>query len=153
LCKGRAADQFEQQQYLLNKIINRLDCLYDAIADGLRTPGLKSNLQTLSSEKAAPEKRLSESKPADPILPPNLSHLYRSKVDDLHTAVSGPATRTQAADILRTLIDRIDIKTDENGTVAEPTGDIINLITLPEGSDVPVLFESSVKVVAGQQPS
>ena len=75
--------------------------------------------------------------------------LNRSKIEDLHTDLSDPDTRTRAADILRILIDRIDIKTDENGTIAELTGDIINLITLPEGSDVPVLFESSVKMVAG----
>ena len=78
-----------------------------------------------------------------------LSDLNRSKIEDLHTDLSDPDTRTRAADILRILIDRIDIKTDENGTIAELTGDIINLITLPEGSDVPVLFESLVKVVAG----
>ena len=103
----------------------------------------------MDAEKIKLEVIVAESIPADPILHPNLSHLYRSKVEDLHTALSDPDTRTQAADILRTLIDRIDIKTDENGTIAERTGDIINLITLPEGSDVPVFFESSAKVVAG----
>jgi len=63
-------------------------------------------------------------------------------------ALNDPAGRTEAAAILRALIDRISVSGGEDGHVLELTGNIVKLLVLP-GGEVPALFESSVKVVAG----
>ena len=50
---------------------------------------------------------------------------------------------------MRSLVEQINIKHDDAGLYLELVGDIVKLESLPEGSDVPASFESSVKVVAG----
>jgi hypothetical protein len=70
------------------------------------------------------------------------------KLWDAVQALKDPQARTEAADILRTLIERVTLQTNEDGHVVGLTGDIVKLLTLP-GSHVPASFESSVKVVAG----
>jgi len=47
------------------------------------------------------------------------------------------------------LIERIDVRSVAGGHVVELIGDIVKLVSLPTGGDVPGSFESSVKVVAG----
>ena len=86
--------------------------------------------------------------PPAPRLHPKLAEVYRTIVADLHVALSDPNARTEAAEILRGLIDRVTVRNDPHGHVVELTGDIVNLLTLPGGS-IPVPSDSSVKVVAG----
>ena len=94
-------------------------------------------------------KQLIEQAPAaSPRLHPKLAEVYRAIVGDLHLALSAPDARTEAAQILRGLIERITVRDDPHGRVVELTGDIVKLLTLPGGS-IPVPFDSSVKVVAG----
>ena len=79
---------------------------------------------------------------------PKLAQVYRATVADLHTALDDPQARTEAAEILRGLVERIAVRGDAQGHVVELTGDIVKLLALP-GDTVPSPFESSVKVVAG----
>jgi hypothetical protein len=76
------------------------------------------------------------------------THLYRQQVADLHSALNEPEARTEAASILRGLVERVSVGQDGEGHVVTLTGAIVKLLTLP-GGDVPASFESSVKVVAG----
>jgi hypothetical protein len=69
----------------------KLDGLYDAIADGLRTPGLLARIESLESERAALESALAQPAPSPVRLHPNLSELYREKV----TALRGVARRSR----------------------------------------------------------
>jgi len=59
-------------------------------------------------------------------------------------ALSDSHTRAQASEILRTLIDRIDVRPLKNGHEILLTGDIVKMITLPDGSSVPDPFHCSV---------
>jgi site-specific DNA recombinase len=56
------------------------DGLINAIADGLRTPGLKGKLEDLEARKTSLEAELAEAPPPTPRLHPNLAELYRQKV-------------------------------------------------------------------------
>jgi hypothetical protein len=91
---------------------------------------------------------IDQAPPSAPHLHPKLAEVYRAIVADLHVALSDPNARTEAAEILRGLIDRITVRNDPYGHMVELTGDIVKLLTLPGGS-IPVPFDSSVKVVAG----
>ena len=133
----------------LRKVSVKLDGLYDAIADGLRTKGLRSKLEELEKHQRDLQCKLTEAPPSQPRLHPNLAKLYRERVENLHAALSDPQARTEAAEILRSLVEKITVKHDKTGVEVELVGDIVQLISLPEGSDVPASFESSVKVVAG----
>jgi hypothetical protein len=129
----------------------KLDGLLDAIADGLRTPGLKAKLEELEHRKAALEADLTSAPPPAPRLHPNLAEVYRQKVENLHAALAEPETRTEAIEILRGLIDKIHLRPIEKGFEIELVGEIAKMIALPSGPRSAELKEytSSVKVVAG----
>ncbi len=132
----------------LRRITQKLKGLYDAIADGLRTPGLKAQLEEFEQQREELAAALAAARTPQPRLHPNLAELYRNTVADLHAALNEPAARTEAAEILRSLIEGVTVSCDEDGECVELTGDIVKLIALPSGR-VPASFESSVKVVAG----
>ena len=146
----RATDdlQWEGNKQELSRVTKKLRGLYDAIADGLRSPGLQSELLALERQQAELRKVVDAVPLPAPRFHPKLAELYRRQVTDLHAALKDPQARTEAADILRTLIERVTLRTNDDGHVVVLTGDIVKLLTLP-GSQVPASFESSVKVVAG----
>ncbi len=52
-------------------------------------------------------------------LHPNLAELYRKKIADLRLAVTDPATRSEALEILRGLVERVEctrVKTESAST-------------------------------------
>ena len=132
----------------LGRVSKKLAGLYDAIADGLRTPGLKDQLLALEDRQRELRERAQNLPAPEPRLHPKLAEAYRVTVTELHDALNDPDARTEAAEILRSLVDRISVRADADGHLIELTGDIVKLITLPGGS-VPDPFASSVKVVAG----
>jgi hypothetical protein len=132
----------------LTRTTKKLKGLYDAIADGLRTPGLKDQLLGLEARQAELTQLIESAPPPAPRLHPKLAEVYRATVADLHAALNDPSARTEAAEILRGLIERITVRADAQGHLVELTGDIVKLLTLRGGS-VPDPFQSSVKVVAG----
>jgi hypothetical protein len=86
--------------------------------------------------------------PSPPRFHPRLADMYRHQVANLHRALSDPEARTEAAAILRGLIDRITLLGDNDGHLVVLAGDIVKLLSLP-GGQIPASFESSVKVIAG----
>lgn len=132
-----------------------------AIADGLRTPGLKTKIEEMEAELTTLKNELDAAPPPAPILHPNLAELYRRKVEKLHEALNEPNSRSEAAETLRGIIERIDVAPLGQGAFEiDLVGDIVNMIELAETSPqtkkaasneaaVPDVYQSSVKVVAG----
>jgi site-specific DNA recombinase len=146
----RATDDMQRQgnEQELGRVSKKLRGLYDAIADGLRSPGLQNELLALEGRQAELRKTVEAAPPPAPRFHPKLADLYRQQVTELHAALNDPEARTEAAEILRTLVERITVRSDLNGHMVVLTGDIVKLLALP-GGQVPASFESSVKVVAG----
>ena len=140
----------EARRRELARIAAKLDGLTNAIADGLRTPGLLKTLEGLEAQKAELEWAIEAAPLPPPRIHPNVAELYRRKVMGLHAALSADDTRAEAAEILRGLIEAILIRPAERGTEIELVGDIVNMLKLPtKGSSSLDAHESSVKVVAG----
>jgi site-specific DNA recombinase len=132
----------------LARVSKKIKGLYDAIADGLRTPGLKVELERLENRQAELQ-NLIESMPASqPRFHPKLAEVYRAMVSDLHAALDDPGARQEAAEILRGLVAEITVAPDGDGFLIGLTGEIVKLVTLPGGT-VPKQYMGSVKVVAG----
>jgi site-specific DNA recombinase len=117
----------------LTVVAKKLDGLIDAIADGLRAPGLQQRLEKFEERKAALERLL-----AAPALPPvrlhpNLAPLYRERVAKLHAALANPESRTEALELVRSLIDRVELRPAEGGFHVELVGEIANMVTLSAG--------------------
>jgi hypothetical protein len=112
----------------------------EAIADGLRAPGLQSRLDEIEERKAALAAELDAAPPPAPRLHPNLAEVYRKKVADLQTALADPATHTEALEILRALIERVEVRQvevrqAEDGFAIELLGEIARMVTLSAGAE------------------
>jgi site-specific DNA recombinase len=129
----------------------RLDGLIEAIADGFRGTGLQAKLDELERRKAKLESEIDGLPAVAPRLHPNLAELYRKKVSNLQDALAEPATQVEALEILRSLIERVSVKTAENDSEIELVGEIANMVRLSAGSETfgKEPHRSSVKVVAG----
>lgn len=147
----RAASDLQREgdQQELARLSKRLQGLYEAIADGLRSPGLQEELLKLEHRQSELKGSVAAAPPSEPRFHPKLADVYRQQVADLHGALSDPEARTEAAAILRTLVERVTVRNDANGGhIVVLTGDIVKMLALP-GLQVPASSESSVKVVAG----
>ena len=133
-------------------VTRKLAGVIEAIADGLRAPGLQSRLDELEQRKALLAAELDAAPPPAPRLHPNLAEVYRKKVADLQTALADPATHTEALEILRALIERVEVRPAEDGFAIELIGEIANMVTFSAGAESVTKepYRSSVKVVAGR---
>ena len=95
-----------------------------AIEQGVLTETTRSRLLELERQKHALEEGLSVPPPATyPSLHPNLAGLYERKVAALEDALADPEIRSEAGEILRSVIDRIEIAPPEgDGDDPAPDG-------------------------------
>jgi site-specific DNA recombinase len=144
----------EVQGRELANVRRKLDGLIEAIADGLRAPGLQQRLDELEARRSEIEQGLA-SAPTTPVrLHPNLAQVYRQKVEQLQRALDDPEIRDEAVQILRGLIEYVSIGPTENGLEIEIVGEIAKMVELgietnPKQANLDEKSTRSVKVVAG----
>jgi len=131
------------------QVTRRLEGLYDAISDGLRTPGLMAKLEDLEQRSHELEAALSTPLPSPVRLHPGLSELYRRKVTALAQTLTDPEIRTAALETIRGLITSVTIHVDCEDVTIELEGAITALIGLAQPEAAEGLDTCSVKVVAG----
>ena len=137
----------------------RIDTLLDAFASGaLKGASVQAKLEALEARQGEVAKELAGLS-AEPVrLHPNLADLYRRKVAALQYLLENDATRTEAVEIIRSLVEQVIFRpTAEAGLEVELVGDIAGMVHLAQNSNEnsPVSgavhdeFTRSVKVVAG----
>jgi len=134
----------------------KLEGLYDAISEGLRTPGLKVRLEALETRLDELDATLAAPLPTPVRLHPNLSEMYKKKVTELAATLADPEIRPAALEIIRALITRVTVLDGQNGLTLELDGALTAMIGLAQngknmlesGVDAKSVA-SSVKVVAG----
>ena len=138
----------------LAEVARKLNGLIDAIADGLRAPGLQQHLDELGARRVQLEQDLS-TVPTTPIrLHPNLAQVYRRQVERLQDALNEPEIRDEALQILRGLVERVSISPAETGLEVEIVGEIAKMVQLgienkTKRAALDDEMTRSVKVVAG----
>ncbi|WP_308124573.1 zinc ribbon domain-containing protein [Maritalea mobilis] len=148
--RGRETADRGRLEKELQSMNDKLDGLYDAIAEGLRTPGLRARLEDLETRKAALEASLEAPAPSPVRLHPNLSELYRKKVAHLSSSLANPEIRTLALEIIRGLIDRVTVHAEADGNVVlELEGALSAMIEAAQPGALGCVDHGSVKVVAG----
>nr|WP_240497769.1 recombinase family protein [Thioclava sp. F34-6] len=133
----------------LAQLTRRLEGLYEAISDGLRTAGLMAKLEDLEARKISVEGELAAPQPSPVRLHPGLSEIYRRKVTDLAQTLSDPAIRMAALETIRGLINSVTIHVTGEKVRVELEGAITALIGLAQPEAAQRLDPSSVEVVAG----
>lgn len=101
--------QSEQLRRDLAAVERRLDNLIDAIAEGLRSPGLQTKLAGLEAERDRLLFAMQRSKPTPVRLMPNLGTSYRRTLAGLRERLSGQEHDPEAMALARQLIERVVI--------------------------------------------
>ena len=89
------------QRKELTDVTKKLDGLIAAIAEGFRSDELQNTVSELEARKRKIEASLKDASSPAPILHPNLSELYRRKVEGLRESLDDPAIRQEAIELLR----------------------------------------------------
>jgi hypothetical protein len=105
--QAHAGAEREQKQRELATVQRKLAGLTDAIADGLRAPGLQEQLDHLEARRTVLERDLADAVPHRPRLHPNLAEIYRERVARLQDALRDPAHGHAALDVVGGLIERV----------------------------------------------
>ncbi|WP_374383960.1 recombinase family protein [Dongia sp.] len=116
----------------------QIERLVAAIADGIDTPAMRLKLVQL--EKRREEIRTEAAMaPTDGVLElhPNLADFYRARLDRLREALTAPSERTEAATLLRGLIDQIVLHptAGKRGLEAEIVSQVSALSALVQGKN------------------
>ncbi|MCR9074120.1 MAG: recombinase family protein [Alphaproteobacteria bacterium] len=95
----------------LTKIENGIRRCLDYIVEGDGDPGaVRHTLQGLEAHKEAILRDMKAANDiAEVVIHPNIADLYRRKVENLQTLLTDETSRHQAMEIIRSLIDRIEI--------------------------------------------
>jgi site-specific DNA recombinase len=138
----------------------RIGTLLDAFTSGVLKGGsVQAKLEALEARKAEAANELGGLSDEPVRLHPNLAVLYRRKVAALQDVLESDATRTEAVEIIRSLVDKVIFRPtpEAGGLEVELVGDIARMVRLAQNSNEnsPVSgavhdeFTRSVKVVAG----
>jgi site-specific DNA recombinase len=108
---------------------------WSAIEDGNYNPTLTKRLGALETGKAIAKTNFSNAAvPPKLRIHPNLPALYRRKVEHLQEALSDAAPQLEAGEIIRSLIDRIELTPEGDTLAIKPYGDLAQIIAFSETS-------------------
>ncbi|PWB83012.1 MAG: resolvase, partial [Methylocystaceae bacterium] len=143
------------------RIDRELDKLMKLIlaSDDLETSKrVMRQMKELENRKEELEKALAEAEEPPPFLHPNMADIYRQRISALHESLRSDETKAEAAEIVRTLIDRVTLVPEEGRLAIVLRGDLAAMLRFAAGKKKPdVLSEvgligdllSPVSVVAG----
>jgi site-specific DNA recombinase len=151
-------NQFRADRQQLESIKRKISGIVTAIEEGGYNRILGDRLADLEKQQDLLQARSSEAPPTAIRLHPRLAEVYAEKIQQLEEALNDPAIRAEAADVLRSLIDRIELRPAGKcpGIAAVLYGDLAEILAvctdpggkkkLPKGAADP---GSQLSVVAG----
>jgi hypothetical protein len=134
----------------LNKVESEIANIIAAVKAGLFAPSMKDELAALETRKATLVAETREQQQELPRLHPGLADVYHRKVADLTKALNHDELRTEAAEVLRSLIERINLVPQDGQLVIELVGALAGILALGK-DERPRPFGSGAQVtlVAG----
>ena len=123
---SRAAAQSE-----LERLAKGRENLIQALMDGVPAAEVKDDLARVTARREELEALLVGTKDEPVLLHPNMSAHYRSQVANLAQALNDEENRAEAADLLRSLVDRIVLTPNAAGTLdIDLFGDLAGILAL-----------------------
>ena len=117
---------------------------------------LVAEMRSLEARKADVVARLAAPEEPKPLIHPNLAEVYRRKVAALNEALEDDATRDEAMDLIRSLIERITLTPEEAGLRIDLKGELAGILALCDagkkkpGADSGAGPMEKIKMVAGR---
>jgi site-specific DNA recombinase len=104
---GAREGAYAQQREELARVERQIRAVIEAIKDGMRTPGMKDELLALEARKSALTAEVKQAPEPAPRLHPRRADIYRDKVERLQESLNADATRAEAAEALRGLVEEV----------------------------------------------
>lgn len=120
----------EAKKAELAQVKRALDRLVQAIIDGAPASTVKDKMGELEAKQVKLKEELETAPAPQPILHPNLSELYRSKVSNLADALASSEARTEAHEALRGLIQNVVLTPSDDGYCIDLQGDLAGMLAL-----------------------
>jgi site-specific DNA recombinase len=138
----------------LARLRKQRENIIQAIKDGVPATEVKDDLARIAIRREELEELLAGTKEAPVLLHPNMVSEYRMQVSNLTQVLNCGEDRGEAADILRSLVDRIELTPNDQGKLEiDLYGDLAGILSLASKKDRPLdqndLSVQQVKVVAG----
>jgi site-specific DNA recombinase len=137
----------------LAKTEREIGRVIEAIKAGVPGVAVKDEMKALEARRSDLVDQLKAAPPAVPRLHPNVAVLYREKIARLREALNAEGTRTEAAEMIRGLIEKIRLVPEEGRLRIELSGELAALISLANqhprssGTTVPVTLVAGVRFV------
>ena len=144
----------EVQRSELDRVERRIRRIVALIGeDDAPLRALKQELVSLEAQQLALQQELAARDAPAPLIHPNLAEVYRQQVERLHEALQEPATHDEAFELIRSLIDEIQLIPEDGELRVELHGALAGILALsasktPGGRDAAGLAEQ-IKMVAG----
>ncbi|MPY74582.1 MAG: hypothetical protein GEU87_10005 [Alphaproteobacteria bacterium] len=138
---NRAARDTEHAQRRLRReradIERKIESILRAVEDGFYNASLKDRLSGLERRRDEIDRVLAEDTTPAVRLHPGLGRIYRDRVARLETALTAEDTAAEAGDILRLLIDRVELRPRdrEGGLDIMLFGDLAAILSLCEAAE------------------
>ena len=138
----------------LGKLERDRERLIQAIKDGVPASEIRDDLARIAARREELEALLEGTTEEPVLLHPNMAARYRTQVTHLTQALASEKNRAEAADLLRSLLDRIELTPNDQGRLEiDLYGDLAGILTLAANKDRPLQASDpsvqQVKVVAG----
>ena len=121
----------------LSKLADSKQKIIEAIKSGIPASEVKDELDSIVIRRTEIEASLEGKEEAPVLLHPNMSSRYYKEVTGLIQALNREETRAEAADLLRSLIDKIVLKPKECGKeyAIDLHGDLAGILTVASGKN------------------
>jgi site-specific DNA recombinase len=148
-------DAAEAKRAELDRVERRIGRIVELITeDDAPVRALKQELVTLEARQLTLQQEVAAIEAPAPLIHPNLAEIYRQRVERLQEALRDPATRNQALELIRSLIDEIYLIPEGGQLRIELRGELAGILALaaddkkPGGLTAAGLAEQ-IKMVAG----
>jgi hypothetical protein len=122
----------------LARIERQLQKLFEALLDDGDSKTIVRNMQALEARQEALEAELSQADSPPPLLHPNMAEVYHRQIRELHAALTSDRSKTEAAEILRMLIDAIVLTPEDGELSVYLKGDLAGILTLAQNKAKPL---------------
>jgi site-specific DNA recombinase len=137
----------------LERIDRQLKRLVDVILEGGDAKTINVKLKELEAEKSRLTRELAMSPKEEPLLHPNLTMIYRSRVDALEALFRDAEEGREAFETRRGLIEQVRIIPEDGEYRLELKGELAGILALAQGAKnserEPAQRALQIKVVAG----
>jgi site-specific DNA recombinase len=117
----------------MERVQRDLDRAIQAVLDGVPGAQIKEKIGSLEARKAELTELLANAEEPPPLLHPNMAEIYRQRISALYERLQDEATKAEAVDTFRTLVDQVTLVPEADTLAIILRGDLAPMLTYASG--------------------